>query len=175
MSIQVLTPDEENHLLQSTNRMEEFTLLGEIKVCKVVSVYDGDTIKVCFYHNNIINKWSVRLLGLDTPELRPSRLLSNRQDEIRKAKESRDYLRSILLPSKNDTTQKLFYLKCFDFDKYGRLLGEIFEYQPVIFKNNNSDYQTGGTLSNTNLHPSSINTLMITNGYAKYYDGGKKK
>ena len=32
----------------------------------------------------------------------------------------------------------------FNFDKYGRLLGEIFDYQPIIFKNNNSDYQTGG-------------------------------
>ena len=175
MNIQVLTPDKENLLLQSTNKMEEFTLLGEIKVCKVISVYDGDTIKVCFYHNNIINKWNIRLIGLDTPELRPSRHIPNRDEEIKNAKASRDYLRSTLLPSKNDTTQKLFYLKCNDFDKYGRLLGEIFEYQSNIFKNTNTKYQIGGYLSNTNLHSSSINSLMVTNGYANYYDGGKKK
>ena len=186
MNIQQLTPDEEINIRKTSKSIPEFNLQGHIKVCKVVSVYDGDTIKVCFYHNNIINKWNIRLLGLDTPELRPSRKLVNRDDEIKKGKDSRDYLKSILLTPDENNQPKLFYLKCYDFDKYGRLLGEIFEYNPILlsdssdkdtnFNNNIFDInQTGGNQTNyPGLHNNSINTLMIRQGHAKYYDGGKK-
>ena len=172
MSIQKLTLEEETKLLLTTKDIPEFNLIDNIKICKVISVYDGDTIKVCFYHNGIINKWNIRLIGLDTPELRPSRKLPNREEEIKKAKESRDYLKSILL---TNNESKLFYLKCYDFDKYGRLLGEIFNYQPILFDATNTttnNTQIGGSTSI--LHPLSINTLMITKKYAKYYDGGKR-
>lgn len=173
MNIQQLTPDEELNIRKTSKSIPEFNLQGHIKVCKVVSVYDGDTIKVCFYHNNVINRWNIRLLGLDTPELRPSRKIVNRDDEIKKAKGSRDYLKSILLTPDENNQPKLFYLKCNDFDKYGRLLGEIFEYNPILFQHN--DNQSGGNLNMyPGLHPASINTHMIRQGHAKYYDGGKK-
>lgn len=173
MNIQYLTPDKELIIKNTSDLIPEFNLQGHIKVCKVVSVYDGDTIKVCFYHNNIINKWNIRLIGLDTPELRPSRKLIDRDIEIANAKASRDYLKSILLTLDENNDTKLFYLKCSDFDKYGRLLGEIFEYKPILFQHDNN--QLGGDMGiYPGLHPASINTLMIRESYAKYYDGGKK-
>lgn len=185
MDIQRLTPDEELNIRNTTKSVPEFNLLGPIKVCKVVSVYDGDTIKVCFYHNNVINQWNIRLLGLDTPEIRPSRKLVNRDTIITNAKVSRDYLKNILLTPDETNQPKLFYLKCNDFDKYGRLLGEIFPYQPILFQPNNNDTKISNQILDINqtgggqtiypgLHPDSINTLMIKQGYAKYYDGGKK-
>ena len=60
-----------------------FTLEGDMKLCKVVDIYDGDTIKVVFMDNNRINKWNIRMEGYDSPEMRPSRKLENR-DEIKK-------------------------------------------------------------------------------------------
>lgn len=56
MNIQHLTPDEELNIRKTTKAIPEFNLQSHIKICKVVSVYDGDTIKVCFYHNNVINR-----------------------------------------------------------------------------------------------------------------------
>jgi len=84
---------------------------------RVVSVYDGDTITV-----NIdlgfgvtMHKQKIRLLGIDTPELRGS------EEEKTKGRAARDYLRDlidgrhIMLKTKKDKT-----------GKYGRLLGTIY-------------------------------------------------
>lgn len=133
-------------LKESTNKVPKFSLEGERKLCKVIRVYDGDTITVNCYHNNILNRWSVRLLGLDTPELRPRKNIENRDEEIRKARASRDYLKSLIMRS-----DQLIYLECGGFDKYGRLLGRIY------LQDN-----------------SSVNDMMIGGGYAKEYDGGTK-
>ena len=37
---------------------------------KIVSVYDGDSVKALLPLNGILYKWSCRLSGIDTPELR---------------------------------------------------------------------------------------------------------
>ena len=182
MNIQHLTPDEELNIKNATTYIPEIKLQGHIKVCKVVSVSDDDTIKACFYHNNIINKWNIRFFGVDTHELIPSRKLLNRDIEIENAKSSRDYLKSILLTLDENKQSKLFYIKCYGFDKYGSILGEIFEYQPILFQHsdnpitNITDNKIGNDQSNIypGLHPSSINSFMIRQGYAKYYDGCKK-
>ena len=81
----------------------------------VVSVYDGDTItlivpiKIEIYnidspttlalkstnsndeYNIKLNKIKVRLFGIDTPELKPSKYLISRETHIIKAKEARDF------------------------------------------------------------------------------------
>ena len=51
-------------------------------------------------------------------------------------------------------TNQLVYIKCGEFDKYGRLLGTLFI--------NKEDEK-------------SINQLMIDEGYGYEYDGGTKK
>ena len=55
----------------------KFSLENKTKLCKVVSVYDGDTCNVVFDHNGVINRWNVRMNGYDTPEMRPSKKLIN--------------------------------------------------------------------------------------------------
>ena len=50
------------------------TFKGKRFNCKVVSVYDGDTIKVVFpimgSGSMKLYKWNCRLIGVDTPELK---------------------------------------------------------------------------------------------------------
>jgi endonuclease YncB( thermonuclease family) len=171
MDIQILTPEEETSILNSSSSYPEFNLDGLLKICKVISVYDGDTIKVCFLHNGVINKWTIRLIGLDTPELRPLKTKPNRLEEIAQAKASRDYLKNILI-NETSNTNKLWYLLCKGFDKYGRLLGEVFPYNTILFNNSSSNIHIGA--GDIILHPSSINSLLIENGHAKYYNGGKR-
>ncbi len=89
---------------------------GKTVEAKIISVYDGDTVKAIFPLNGVLYKWSCRLTGVDTPELR-----------TRNAKEKkygyfvRDELRKKVLG-------KVVRLECEDLDKYGRLLVKIFCY-----------------------------------------------
>jgi micrococcal nuclease len=80
---------------------------------KIVSVYDGDTVKAIFPLNGVLYKWNCRLTGIDTPEIRTS-------DKLQKkfGYEVRDKLRDKIL-------NKVVTLKCQDLDKYGRLLTQI--------------------------------------------------
>ena len=131
------------HLKLANEDTPEFTLDGIKTLCKVVDVYDGDTVKVVFYYKNELFKWTVRLWGINTPELRPSLKLANRDEIIRKGKEARDYVIGLCKDIDN-----LVYLKCLGNDKYGRLLGKIYL---------DKDYTI------------SINELLIKNEHAVEY------
>ena len=130
-------------------KTKKFSLEGQTKLCKVVSVYDGDTCNVVFDHNGVINRWNVRMNGYDTPEMRPSKKLPNRDEIKQKAILSRDFLKSLIF-----NNEQLVYLKCGKFDKYGRLLGDIYI--------NENDEE-------------SVNSLMIKTGHGYEYHGGTKK
>ena len=138
----------------------------------VDSVYDGDTItlivpiKIEIYNmdspttlalksintndatNIKLNKIKVRLFGIDTPELKPSKNLADREQHIIKAKEARDFLSDMIL-------NKVIKVQFLQNDKYGRPLTKLF----TIGENQNEIC---------------INDLMISKGYAKKYDGGTK-
>ena len=136
--------------------IESFSLQGRMEYGKCVDVYDGDTIKMVFPLHNKLYKWSVRLSGIDTPELRTR----NKLEKLYGYK-VRKYLRKKIL-------NKILYIECDDFDKYGRLLGYIYL---------NEDQQKGGSLEdNINYdRKESINQWLIDNDYAFSYDGGTKK
>lgn len=139
----------EKILMKSNNDTPEFSLKDRYKLCKVVNIYDGDTCKVVFSLNNELHKWNIRMAGYDTPEMRPSRSDPNRDAEKAAAIISRDYLKSLIM-----NENQLVYIKCGDFDKYGRLLGEIF-----INKGDET----------------SVNQMMIDGEYGYQYGGGTKK
>jgi len=126
----------------ATNKTKIFNF--EERVCqgKVVDVYDGDTVKIVFpltdKEPERLYRWNCRLINVDTPEIRTRNL-----KEKEYGKQVRDRLREKILNNIVD-------VHCKDFDKYGRLLVEIF-YENV-----------------------SINKWLIENNYAKVYDGGKK-
>lgn len=113
----------------------------------VTRVIDGDTIEVtvdCLF--DIAQKnLQVRLYGIDTPEL------SSKKLEIRTAAKAAKLRLTDLLQGKS---VKLTSYKVIDddldTDKYGRYLADVY------------------------LEDKNINQLMIQEGYAKEYFGGKK-
>ncbi len=149
----------------------------------VESVYDGDTItllvptKLSIYNMNssntidlssntnpteqiILNKVRVRLYGIDTPELKPTKNLPNREEHITKAKVARDFLSELIA----DKVIKVSFLSN---DKYGRPLVKIFIEEIVsishIFR-----------ISKTITKEICLNDLMVEKGFAKKYDGKTK-
>ena len=150
------------------NDIGEFSLAGRKTVGKVVDIYNADTCKIVFGLDNVIVKFNCRLSGIDTPELKPSRHNPDRELEKKAAQRARNRL--IQLCTDCDCTldkkfsrkskkeflkknEKLVNIHCGDFDKYGRLLIEIFDI--------NND--------------KSFNTMLIEESYANKYDGGKKE
>lgn len=95
------------------SKVKRFSLNGHSYDAKIVSVYDGDTVTAVFYFNNDLYKWSCRLYGIDTPELRTSN-----QKEKEMGLIVRNELRKLIL-------DKVVKLECKEFDKYGRLLVDI--------------------------------------------------
>lgn len=108
---------------------------------KIVSVYDGDTVKAIFPLNGVMYRWNCRLGGVDTPELR-----TKSQIEKDHGYHVRDKLRDIIL-------NKVVSLKCGDLDKYGRLLvtivceieGETCTVNDWLIKNDYAFAYDGGT------------------------------
>jgi endonuclease YncB( thermonuclease family) len=131
-----------------TDNISFFNLDNEMHLAKVIKCYDGDTIHCIFKHDSRYQKFSVRMNGYDTAEMRPSRKLPEdvRMEEKRKAKLAKKRLQELIL-------NKNIYLECLKFDKYGRLLANV--------RINKDD-------------PESVNDLMIREGYGKEYFGGKK-
>ena len=91
----------------------DFSFEGDTISAKVLSVYDGDTIKVAFPIEGKMFRWNCRLSGVDTPELRTKNL-----KEKAYGYEVRDVLRDKIL-------DRMVTLHCGEFDKYGRLLIEV--------------------------------------------------
>ena len=126
---------------KTKHNTNHFNFKNHETMCKIIDVYDGDTCKGIFWFNNNYYIFTFRLLGIDTPELK------SKDDKEREAGIiSRDKLRSIIL-------DKIVKIRCGDFDKYGRILVEIFD-------------------NNTN---ESINNSMLVGGYGCEYDGKTKK
>jgi len=149
----MICEEENDDLICALNSCDKttpkFSLDGLVKLCKVVDVYDGDSCRVVFRNNNKINKWNIRMNGYDSPEIRPSKKLENRDEIKKKAIEAKNYLKSLIM-----NENQLVYLKCSGFDKYGRLLGDM-------YINKEDDI--------------SVNQTTIDNNYAYKYDGGTKK
>ena len=110
--------------LQSKERMAaapRFSLEGHEVEAKVVSVYDGDTFTAVFplpmHKDSIAYRWSCRIEGIDTPELREK---DTTKKEI--AFKARDFARGLLL----DRTVRI---SLGAFDKYGRVLCKPYDEQ----------------------------------------------
>ena len=134
-----------------SDKNPEFTLKGLKVPGQVVSVYDGDSCKIVMDVPFIKGyfKWTCRINGIDTPELRC-------KDEKEKTygKFVRDRLREMIL-------DKTLTVTCGDFDKYGRLLVNLtitrlysLEQPPDVID---------------------ISKYLISKGYAFEYNGGTKK
>ena len=126
-----------------------FSLKGHICLAKLLSNYDGDTGDILFTYINNIMRMKARFFGYDTAEIKPSLNDPNRDEKKKKAKEAKERLWNLC--TNNNDNQRLIKIKCYEFDKYGRLLVELF------------------------FNDKSINDILIEENFAKRYDGGKKE
>jgi endonuclease YncB( thermonuclease family) len=125
----------------ATKDVPEFTLCGQILTGKIVEMYDADTCKIVLPLFSGLYKFTCRLNGIDTPEIKPRKDKPNRENEIVWAKKARnEFLRLVCPDSKCclsleskkediikelELSRALVSVKCLEFDKYGRLLVEI--------------------------------------------------
>jgi len=132
----------------ATIKGEDFSFKGMRFLAKMVDCYDGDTLRMAFIYNDITMQYSVRMLGYDSPEMRPPKSNSNRDEEVAAAKIARDAL-------KTKIGDGLVYMVCGKFDKYGR---------PLVTLHMRNGSENG----------ENINEWMMVNKYGTPYAGGKK-
>ena len=110
------------------NTTTKFSLKNTECYCRVVQIHDGDTITVVLPLLNNFYKFSVRLNGIDTCEIKSE----NEANQIL-AQKAKNRLIELVTLTKPDVDIKdyllanvvLVYIKCNDFDKYGRVLGSV--------------------------------------------------
>lgn len=122
---------------------------------RVVDVYDGDTVTIVFYFQDHPIKDSFRMLGYDSPEMKPLKTIPNRDLHIQAARVARKYLHDTII-------DQIVWVHFVQEEKYGRLMGELFMIDP-----HHPNYFTG--------KEKSINATMIQKGFGKPYNGGHKE
>jgi endonuclease YncB( thermonuclease family) len=140
--------------------------IGTLINAKVLSCYDGDTFTIAVMLQQNAYKFTCRLMGCDTPEMKISSTKSKEEKELQKQKavtakkELLLFITNCNLESCNTNKEidnilkfnsKIIQLDVFGFDKYGRLL--------VNYKIENE----------------MLSDHMIKGGYAYAYTGGKKQ
>ena len=150
-----------HELLKKTNKNLEYIIYKDtipfilpIVYGKVIKVYDGDTITIAAQLPNITNnikiyRFSVRLLGIDSPEIK-----GHTQNEKNAAIASREALHTLIFG-------KIIELRNNSNEKYGRILADVY-----------LTNCTFGNESDTLLH---VNKWMLDNKYAIPYNGGTKQ
>ena len=160
-----------------TKDVPEFSLCGQTILGRVVETYDADTCKIVFPVMSSFFKFTCRLNGIDTPEMKPRKDKPNRDNEIIWAKKARAELLKLICQSppppqptvfdnldikkeeiinELQNNKNLVTVKCLEFDKYGRLLVELFS---VAVDSSSSK---------------SFNQILVDKNLAVSYDGGKK-
>lgn len=123
-----------------------FTCGNRCVVGKCMSIYDGDTVTIAFPFESSVYLKRCRLAKLDTAEIK-----TRNQKEKEVAIKAREFLQDRIL-------SKIIYVRCFDEDKYGRLLVNIYETREDMHNNVND-----------------LSSQIITRGLGYRYEGDKKK
>lgn len=133
---------------RSPNQFEHIRMKGKSFPARVLEIYDGDTLTIGFRHNGGFWKSSLRIYGIDAPEMKPrrqGRSIESLEQEKAAAIRSRDFLLQLIY-------NQVVWVDLCDksTDKYGRLMGVIF------FQNEN------------------VAEKMIKGGHARRYHGDRK-
>ena len=114
--------------------------------CKVVDVYDADTVTIVLPFSGGLYRVKCRLMGIDSAEKRTKNL-----EEKIVSLEATKWLSELI-------KEKVIWVKCGDWGKYGgRMIGTLYMSEEDM-KNDRS-----------------INLQIVEKGFAYMYDGKKKK
>ena len=122
-----------------------------ISCCKVVKVYDGDTITIGTFlphDKKTPYRFSVRLRHVNTPEL-----YSKDSNETNAAVLVRDKMKEKVLG-------KIIFISQLTYDKYGRIFANVY---------------TNAEDARTNNYNNSINKWPLNYKFAGFYDGKNKQ
>lgn len=114
-----------------------FTLCDTQTYARLVDIHDGDTITLVIFIFNHPFKFHVRLAGIDTCEI------NNKNSELKlKAMQARNRVLQLATnntissyTNKKDIIQELdnqvylLWIECLDFDKFGRVLANVYTSQ----------------------------------------------
>ena len=156
-------------LAQQTLQTPLFTLRGQTHWAKCVKCYDADTIHIVIAFNNTFARFRCRLQGIDTAEIR-----SKNPTERQHARTARDWLKSVIL-------NRIIMVNCGEFDKYGRLLVNVYVAGDGDLAGEQQGEQHGGGPEKQNIETvdvlscRNINQELIALNYAYVYDGGKRR
>jgi endonuclease YncB( thermonuclease family) len=137
------------------NNTPSFSLQNLECYCRVVKIHDGDTFTIILPVFNSFYRFSVRLVDIDTCEIKSNNptckmIATNARKRLFElvTKQTSDLNDSFLSDNVN-----LVYIKCKDFDKYGRLLGDVYK---------------------TDEDDKSFSEILMEEKLAYFYDGKKK-
>jgi len=110
-----------NYMLDDTDIKWEDTIEFTFPITggRVIKVYDADTITIASklpYNESPLYRLSVRLNGIDTPEIK-GKGISDEEKEA--AKNARDYVLNLVL-------NKFVRLENIESEKYGRILADVY-------------------------------------------------
>jgi endonuclease YncB( thermonuclease family) len=131
-----------------------FSFNGLITYAKAVEFYDGDTFNIIVSHYDSLYHFKARMFGYDSPEMKPSLSLENREEIKKNAITAKNRLAELL------STKEYFKVRCHEFDKYGRLL--------VSVMCDHDESSPSYNFENT------VNAQMIKEGHGYAYNGGTK-
>ena len=116
--IQLYSPDDIALRELDVSSVPNVILQNKSIRARVIDVYDGDTITVIFMLGDVPVKYKIRLIGIDTPEIRSGKgKLAIEKDAAIKCQK---FLSCII-------HEQIVTLKIIDWDKYGgRLLGNVY-------------------------------------------------
>jgi endonuclease YncB( thermonuclease family) len=112
--------NELDHLVSiDTKMVPKVPFQNEFKHARIEEIYDGDTVKIIVLFGDVPVRFSLRILGIDTPEIKQGegRLPEERQAAIK----VRDYMRSLF-------PKNIAKICIRDWDKYGGRVSDILIY-----------------------------------------------
>jgi endonuclease YncB( thermonuclease family) len=151
------------------NNTPFFSLKGLESYGRVVQIHDGDTLTAILPLHNSFYKFSIRLAGIDTCEITSKntsnknlaiaakkklfQLITKKEKEEEETETEDKVEEDANIKSYLNNNICIVYIKCLDFDKYGRILA---------------------TVSKHPTDPLSISDILISDKLAYKYDGKTK-
>ena len=113
----IIENTEITNYLNNIGYSDTLPFIPPINFGKVIKVYDGDTITIAAKLPNTLGpiyRFSVRLLGIDSPEIKGKTFKEKELAVI-----SRDILSQLIMG-------KIVYLRNVSMEKYGRILADVY-------------------------------------------------